>query len=199
MTDLKKEYKLVLLVFFLIVGPGPVLLILNKYTVSFLPAISLILYIFLLKDEIMKTDFNSYLKRKETYIWAFKALQYSIYTHAIGYFIFRPDNIITDDLIQNYLIMPFYVVLVGPIVEEVAYRKILFTYLEQRFNFWAASIITSALFSIGHFSPDRFIVYFVVGLLFCYAYKKSGSILSVILAHASLNFISIVVRTIKGG
>ncbi|WP_131011904.1 CPBP family intramembrane glutamic endopeptidase [Paenibacillus thalictri] len=137
------------------------------------------------------------LKNKGFYVWTFRALRAGLIVHLVCAVIFKPLPNLPDTLIQSYVIMPFYTIVVAPIVEEVAYRKIIFGFLSEKYNFWVGASVSSALFSLGHFSPDRLVTYFLVGMLFCHYYKKSGSIGTTIFAHSALNFISLVMLTVK--
>jgi membrane protease YdiL (CAAX protease family) len=195
---LKKEYILILIIFFIFVGPGPVVFFLNKYTVSLLPLSSCIVFLFLLRREIQNIDFNLLLRNSEMYKWAFNGLKYCIFAHAANALLIGNSQIITDDLIQTYLVMPFYVVVVAPIIEEIAYRKIIFGWFNNKNLFWVGAIVSSSVFALGHFSFERIGAYFITGIALCYAYKKSGTLATSILIHGSLNFISLLVRTLKG-
>ncbi|WP_240418932.1 CPBP family intramembrane glutamic endopeptidase [Paenibacillus periandrae] len=195
---MKKEYIIILAIFFIFVGPGPVVFFLNKYTVSILPLGSCIAFLILLRKEIQSTDLNTLCRNKEMYTSAFNGLKYCIFAHAANAIIIGNSQIITDDLIQNYLVMPFYVVVVAPIVEEIVYRKIIFGYFNNKNLFWVGSIVSSSIFAIGHFSLSNISAYFITGLILCYIYKKSGTIVTAMLIHSALNYISILVRTLKG-
>jgi membrane protease YdiL (CAAX protease family) len=195
---LKKENLIILLIFYLFVGPGPALFFLNKYTISFFPLLSLIAILFILRTEIKEFDFNRNLKNPDVYKWQFWGLKYCLFAHALNSLIFGSSTIITDDLIKNYLIMPLYSVIIGSVIEEIVYRKIIFGGLDKKYNFWAGAIVSSLIFSLGHLSPERLPAYFLTGLVLCFVYKKSGTLTASILIHSTLNFIAILVRTLKG-
>ncbi|WP_375377876.1 type II CAAX prenyl endopeptidase Rce1 family protein [Paenibacillus sp. MZ04-78.2] len=54
-----------------------------------------------------------------------------------------------------------------------------------------------AHWSVFYFMLDRFLAYFLVGMILWFVYKKAGNLLPAMLAHASLNYISIIVRTLN--
>jgi membrane protease YdiL (CAAX protease family) len=189
---------LVLIIFYMFVGPGPVIFFLNKYTVSFLPLISFFAILWILKEEVKAYNLNLYLKSPETYKWFFWGLKYCLFSHALCTIIFGASNIITDDLISNYVIMPVYTVTIGVIIEEIVYRKIIFGSLAQKYHFWIGAIVSSIIFAVGHLNPERMLAYFLTGLVLCYAYKKSGTLTASILIHSSLNLIALLVRTLRG-
>ena len=80
-----------------------------------------------------------------------------------------------------------YVVL-APILEEFTFRGLLFATLRRRMGpFWAAAI-SSLLFAAAHgYGLLGFASVFWSGLLWAWAYEKSGSLLPGIIAHALNN------------
>jgi membrane protease YdiL (CAAX protease family) len=178
-------------------GPGPVMFFINKYTISLLPMLSCIAILYLLRKEVKVIDFNTTIRDVSMYKWVFNGLKYCLFAHAICTLLFGNSVMPINELIQNYLIMPFYVVIIAPIVEEIVYRKIIFGGLDKRFNFWIGAIISSAIFAIGHLSPERLLAYFITGIVLCYVYKKSNTLLTSMLIHALLNYIALFVSTIK--
>ncbi|TDF95800.1 CPBP family intramembrane glutamic endopeptidase [Paenibacillus piri] len=192
---MKKNELLILLIFFAFAGPGPSLFFINKYTVSFLPILSIVSIAYLLRKQIAAADFNLIIKNC-SYKLVWQGLQYCIFAHALCTLIFKPSGILTDDLMARYSIMAVNVVLIGPVVEEVVYRKIIFGSLHAKWPFAAAAAVSSLIFAAAHLSPERALAYFLVGLILCYVYKKSASIFPVIVIHALLNFIPIIYNTL---
>ncbi|KEQ25783.1 CPBP family intramembrane glutamic endopeptidase [Paenibacillus tyrfis] len=195
---MNRRYAYILIVFYLFSGPGPILFFLNKFTVSFLPIVTLSVILCLLKNEILLINFNQIIRNIQNYSLAFNGLKYCIFSHALSTLIFGFSAIVTDDLINSYLIVSVNSVIIAPIVEETVYRKIIFGFLNKQYNFWIGSIGSSFIFSIGHLNLDRFLAYFLVGMVLCFVYKKAGNLFPAMLAHASLNYISILVRTLNG-
>ncbi|MCS7462239.1 CPBP family intramembrane metalloprotease [Paenibacillus doosanensis] len=195
---MERKHIFTLLIFYLFVGPGPILFFLNKYTVSFASILSCIAILWLFRKELLAVDFNGILKNPKLYTISFHGLKYCIFAHAVTSFLFETPNILTDDLISGYLIMPFYAIVIAPIIEEIVYRKIIFGLLEKKFGFWIGAIVSSLIFAVGHLSPERGLAYFLSGISLCFIYKQSGTLASSILVHGSLNYISLLVRTIKG-
>ena len=77
--------------------------------------------------------------------------------------------------------------LIGPILEEIVFRKVLFGALMERFGFFISSILSSLVFAIVHVDFTHTLVYVFMGLVFCYLYKKTESIITPILAHMFMN------------
>ncbi|WP_425270896.1 CPBP family intramembrane glutamic endopeptidase [Paenibacillus ferrarius] len=96
----------------------------------------------------------------------------------------------------NIPIIPVSAVLFAPILEELIFRKIIFGTLDKRCNFWIGSIISSMLFAAAHLSIQLFLGYFAVGMVFCWFYKKSNSLIVTVLAHTYINFLVIISKSI---
>lgn len=191
----------ILIIFFLFVGPGPTTFFINPYTVAFNALLSLIAVLYLLRSEIKATNFELLLKSPSLYKYYQSTLQLSIVAMAVmsvavSLLWSRPIPTIVDDMLMNYAMMPINVVLLAPILEEIVYRKIIFTWVSGKTSFWVGASISSLIFAVCHLDIARLPAYFAVGLIFCYFYRRSGSILVPIAAHVSLNLISIITRTI---
>jgi membrane protease YdiL (CAAX protease family) len=194
---LRKEYIWVLVIFFLFAGPGPSMFFLNKYTVSLLPVACFTVIFYLLRKEIFNADYNLIIKNTN-YKLVFNSLKYCIFAHAICALIFKPTTLLSDDLLAMYLIMPINVVLFGPIIEEIVYRKIMFGSLNNKFSFAIAATISSTLFGIAHMNWKLFLAYFLVGYILCYLYNKTNTLFAPIIVHGLLNLIPILFKTLKG-
>lgn len=195
---MRPKYWFIVALFTFTVGPGVLLFGLNRYIISLLPPLVVPLIVYLLRDEWLGTDWNTLVRDRTMYRRFAFALQIAIYAMAIDTLIFRPGIFMTDELTAKHPIMVFYVIVLGPIAEEIMYRKIIFGALLRRLPFWAASGISAVVFGAAHMSPERFLGYAAVGWTFCYIYRKSGTLAPTILAHCALNFIAILVATLKG-
>ena len=79
----------------------------------------------------------------------------------------------------------------APFFEEVFFRGFLF----QGFSSWrgplVAAILSSALWSVGHRSVALFVPIFVVGLLMCWAFRRTGSLWTTIAIHVAMNTLAV--------
>src|SRR5699024_5644806 len=58
--------------------------------------------------------------------------------------------------------------ILGPILEEIIFRKILFGYLNEKFNVWIAAFVSSLIFGLVHMEMQTLIVYMDgYGTCFC--------------------------------
>jgi len=100
------------------------------------------------------------------------------------------EKIIRLSTISPYVIL--VVVIVGPILEEIIFRKIIFGELYKKTNFWIAGIISSLLFALLH-ADGHIILYGSIGLVLCYLYRKTKRIVVSMVAHGTMNTIAVLV------
>lgn len=80
-----------------------------------------------------------------------------------------------------------YTVLFGPIVEELTFRGLTFTYARRATPFWVANIIQACLFGLLHMNPLQGIYAAALGIIFGMIYEKSKNILLTIILHILFN------------
>lgn len=85
------------------------------------------------------------------------------------------------------LIPALAMVLGAPILEELLFRGIMQSRLEQAMPVWAAVLIQAALFGVIHGIPIQIGYAFVLGLIFGWVRYRAGSILPTIAAHMVFN------------
>ena len=86
-----------------------------------------------------------------------------------------------------YLIL---MVFAFPVLEEIIFRGFVFRLLLKRYSLIASMLLSSFLFAFMHLRFMGFAYLFVYGLLFAYAYYRSGSLLTPVLLHAFINLMA---------
>lgn len=100
----------------------------------------------------------------------------------------------TSELIENspIWIVILIAVLIGPIVEELIFRKLLIDKL-SRFGDKAVIIVSAVSFGLFHGNFYQFFYAALLGAILAYVYVKSGKIIYPIIMHVLLNFLGSVV------
>ncbi|CAM3179162.1 CPBP family intramembrane glutamic endopeptidase [Sporolactobacillus spathodeae] len=96
----------------------------------------------------------------------------------------------TKDVIQLTRYSPlfiFTVSIIGPILEEVVFRKIFFGGLRRKMPFILAAAISSIVFAVFHADLQHTLIYFVIGFFLCYVYQRTGRIWVTMMMHAGMN------------
>ena len=90
-------------------------------------------------------------------------------------------------------------VLLAPAGEEVCFRYAIFRVLESRTGFWAAAAMTALFFAGAHANLQVLPSLFLLSLWLSWLYRRTGSLLAPMLAHALFNAVSmaLILRTVN--
>ena len=78
-----------------------------------------------------------------------------------------------------------YAVSLGPIIEEILYRGVLYRLWERQWGWIAGAVLSAAVFSIIH--PHNLIVTFLSAILYACVYRRTGTLWAPILCHILFN------------
>jgi tetratricopeptide (TPR) repeat protein len=95
-------------------------------------------------------------------------------------------------LVANPLAAFSAVVIVGPIVEEILFRGLIYAALERRLGISGAIVISSLLFALVHLQVVYFIPIFCLGLVLGWARSRTNSLGLPILIHILNNSIALI-------
>jgi membrane protease YdiL (CAAX protease family) len=103
---------------------------------------------------------------------------------------------IIESFVSRGMLGGICVVLLGgiivPVCEEIIFRGVVFQGFLSKTPFWVASIASSLIFALMHMEISSVLPIFAMGMIFCYSYKKSGSLLVPIAIHCVNNILSCV-------
>jgi uncharacterized protein len=109
----------------------------------------------------------------------------------------EPGSENTQFLLELARLTPVFIVvtsILGPILEEIVFRKIIFGTLYQRYNFIVAALLSSIIFGVIHMDFVNILIYTATGLAFAFLYVKTKRIIVPIIAHVSLNTFVVAVQ-----
>lgn len=92
-----------------------------------------------------------------------------------------------DVLLSDGLLPAVSIVLMGPLAEELMFRGVIQTRLEQAMPVWAAVVLQAVLFGVAHGTPVQMAYAFLIGLALGFLRSRTGSILPGFAAHAAFN------------
>ena len=90
-------------------------------------------------------------------------------------------------LLSTGLIPALSIAVAGPLAEELMFRGVIQTRLEQAMPVWAAVVLQAVLFDVVHGTPVQMAYAFLLGLVFGFLRSRTGSILPGFAAHAAFN------------
>lgn len=97
-------------------------------------------------------------------------------------------------LLEKNIIFLLLPAILGPIIEELVFRKVIFGALRKRMNLHLATVIGALIFALAHFDFAHTLIYFVMGLVFTFLYVKTKRIIVPILAHMGINSLVVVIQ-----
>lgn len=113
------------------------------------------------------------------------------YGFSAGNFVAPAPRFAWTDSVPAGALLIFSVCVSSPLVEEFVFRGVLFRQLAARFGLSASILITSALFGLVHgLDPFSFIRTFVLSVVLCLLYARTGSVFATAILHGAVNFSS---------
>ncbi|MGE7767761.1 CPBP family intramembrane glutamic endopeptidase [Peribacillus sp. NPDC096540] len=171
---------------------------------SFLIALSLILLL-MRKDMREKMDRSTTASIPTSILWAFAGVFLALFAQIIAGIIEHMLGVKTESentqnlisLIYEVPIVIFVTSVIGPILEEILFRKIIFGSLHKRFNFFISALISSVIFGLAHGELEHLLLYSAMGFTFAFLYAQTGRILVSMSAHIAMNTLVIIFQVVK--
>lgn len=121
-----------------------------------------------------------------------------IETYAFG---IEPGSENTQDILEMVKMVPIFaivVAIIGPILEEIVFRKVIFGAFYKRFNFVISALLSSVIFAVVHLDFTHILIYTAVGFTFSFLYVKTGRIIVPIIAHVAMNGYAVIIQVLLG-
>ncbi len=103
---------------------------------------------------------------------------------------FGPDS----SLISGILTMA----VCAPLMEEMAFRGVIFSKTKKYSNVWVAVIFSSVLFGLWHRNLGQFFPTTMLGIVFAWIYQRTGKLRHSIIAHSLSNIVLAVALAKEG-
>jgi uncharacterized protein len=88
-------------------------------------------------------------------------------------------------------------VLLPPVLEETIFRGFLFPAISKRTGIIWGAVLSSVIFGLAHWQANISVYTFVLGLLLCFMYVKTRSILPGIFLHMANNYLALLAMNSK--
>ena len=98
------------------------------------------------------------------------------------------------NIIRSFPMIIIITTLIGPILEEIVFRKVIFGTLFNRFSFHVSAVISSVIFAIAHQDYVHLILYTAMGITFSFLYMKTNRIIVPIISHVAMNAIVVIIQ-----
>ncbi len=98
---------------------------------------------------------------------------------------------------QSVLRIAPWLLIVGPVSEEIFFRGYFFRFTTQRAGLPTGFLLSSAMFAVVHGNASGFLVYLGIGCVFAWAAHRTGRLVTAIVGHMTLNAIVLVVSALS--
>lgn len=168
-------------------------------------AIALLIILFILREEMRNGGLD---ERKSSVghsvLWAFSGIFLALFAQ---YFAAIIENLLGIkmgsentqqilNIINTFPLMIIVTSIIGPILEEIVFRKVIFGSLYKRFNFFISALVSSIIFALAHMEPEHILLYSAMGFTFAFLYVKTKRIIVPIFAHVSMNTMVVLVQSV---
>jgi membrane protease YdiL (CAAX protease family) len=99
--------------------------------------------------------------------------------------LFLPDNF------YEYILLIIGTAIIVPIGEEFFFRGYAFAAVDKNWDTYGAYAFSAILFAVLHFTIIGLLPLFIIGLIFAYILKKTGSLLPCLILHGLNNFVAV--------
>lgn len=106
-----------------------------------------------------------------------------------------PDTEAMTDTV--WMVLGLSVVVAAPLGEELFFRGLIFRAVQARWGLIAGMVISGLMFALVHFEISVVLPFWGIGMLFAFAYHRTGSLWTPVIAHAIFNGVSFI-ATISG-
>ncbi|MFT8322844.1 MAG: type II CAAX endopeptidase family protein [Bacillus sp. (in: firmicutes)] len=176
--------------------PGVVIWLLFSF------AVTLIITLVLLRKEVTTPLRNEAANISTSIGWAIGGIFLSLFAQSMAgmvenLFGINAGSENTARLMKIVEFSPIIIIvisIIGPILEEIVFRKIIFGALYKRLNFFLSALISSVIFAIAHSELVHILLYTSMGFTFAFLYVKTKRILIPIFAHVSMNTLVVIIQ-----
>ncbi|WP_433746233.1 lysostaphin resistance A-like protein [Paenibacillus amylolyticus] len=113
------------------------------------------------------------------------------------------DNSKTESLQQHVTLFTIVIGIVSagfvsPLYEEIFYRGFIYRWLRTRIRMKWAIVVSALIFTLAHFPTiNAMPVNFISGVVFAWAYERTGSVVPGMIVHGAFNTIAVVLTAMS--
>jgi len=112
----------------------------------------------------------------------------------VGLKYYRKVPISSDNQQINFLwLLP--AIIVTPVAEEIFFRGYIYPNFRKRVGIGWAILLSSTCFVIFHPLWKDWLSLFIIGIVFCFIYEKSGSLIAPIMGHIFKNLLAVAISS----
>ena len=145
-----------------------------------------IIFIPLLINDYKKYKKNKYIKINYVYLIILGIILSLVYNVFAYYFNFLLKTSLFDNN-NNLIITLISTCLIGPIIEELMFRGIIYNELKNKYKIMKAILMTTIFFAVIHFNIIQILYALAIGFILIFVYEKYKNIKAPIVLHMASN------------
>ncbi|RDW18830.1 CPBP family intramembrane glutamic endopeptidase [Oceanobacillus chungangensis] len=162
--------------------------------------LGLVIVLFLMKPDMQMRTERDASSAVMVITWSILGLFMAYFAQAfsvmleIAIFGITPGSANTAQIMDISRAFPLFVIvpaLIGPILEEIIFRKIIFGSFYKKMNFFFAALLSALIFGFIHQEPEHILIYASMGFVFAYLYVITKRIITPIIVHMAMNSLTI--------
>ncbi|MGE6260587.1 CPBP family intramembrane glutamic endopeptidase [Heyndrickxia sporothermodurans] len=170
--------------------------------ISFIAALIIVLLILRKSERKYQLERNTPLPAGKSFAWAIGGIFLAFFAQAIASNIEQMIGIKEGSentqrivsLIETFPIVVIVSSIIGPILEEIVFRKVVFGTLHKYLSFFPSALISSIIFGLAHMEFVHILLYTAMGFTFAFLYKKTNRMLVPISAHVMMNTLVVIAQ-----
>lgn len=95
------------------------------------------------------------------------------------------------------LVLILFAPFVGPVIEEVVCRGVMYPIMRRGFGVWTSAIVTSIVFAFAHLNIYQIVPTLVVGVVLALIYEKTRVLIAPIVIHIAHNVTAMMLALIE--
>jgi uncharacterized protein len=165
--------------------------------------LGLVIVLFLMKPDMQMQPERDASPAGKVITWSILGIFMAYFAQAlavmieIAIFDITPGSANTAQIMDISRAIPLFVVvpaLIGPILEEIIFRKIIFGGFYKKMNFFLAALLSALIFGFIHQEPAHILIYASMGFVFAFLYVKTKRIITPIIVHMAMNSLTIIAQ-----
>lgn len=164
-------------------------------------ALALIISLYLLRDEIANFWRSDQKGIGNIILWSVLGFILVFITQIAAVLIetfvlgIEPGSENTFELMNIARQVPIFIIIIsvlGPILEELVFRKAIFGSLHKKMNFFFAALLSGVIFAVVHMDFEHILTYTAIGMVFAFLYVETKRIIVPIIAHMAINTYAVI-------
>lgn len=152
-------------------------------------------FVLIARDKAFFSNYKDKMPLSQTILWGALGFVLVLAGQMIGSMIenmlgIQSESENTSSLLDTVAVAPIAIVAIvvfGPMLEELVFRRVIFGSLKQVTSFWLSALVSAMFFALLHNDIQHILLYAITGFILAFIYNKTGRIIAPMISHMLLN------------